>query len=145
MSIRPAYMQLSVVLPPSMMGLLVDNYKAVKGKTPPASAIILYALDELYHDLRNAEELKAAGISIPDFDPTRTAEIPKSERRAENGFYSMRVPEHFREKWWTLLEQHENNGPALVYRAVLSLYRSVWAWYDENDPTSSVYLKYPAR
>lgn len=143
MNTRPAYLQVSVVLPPGLMEGLLENYTLVNGKKATFAGIAPYALNELYCDLHNPDDLTEAGITLPEHNPAYTISIPKSERRAENGFYSMKVPDDFREKWWELLKAHDNNGPAAVYRALLSLYRSVRAYYVENEPDSPFLVKYP--
>ena len=140
---RPAYLQVSVVLPPGLMEGLLENYATVNGKKASFAGIALYALEELHHDLRDPDNLAGAGITLPKHDPSYTISIPKSERRAEHGFYSMKVPEGFRELWWELLEGHDNNGPSVVYRALLSLYRSVYSFYAENKPGCAFLVKYP--
>lgn len=143
MTSRPAYLQVSVALPPGLMEGLLENYTAVQGKRATFAGVTLYALNELSHDLHDPDNLAEAGIALPEYDPAYTISIPKTDRRAENGFYSMRVPEDFREQWWDLLKAHGNNGPVTVYRALLSLYRSIRSYYEENEPDSSFLVKYP--
>lgn len=143
MTTRPAYLQVSVVLPPGLMEGLLENYTAVTGKKATFAGVALYALNELYCDLNDPDNLAEAGITLPEHNPTYTISIPKPERRAENGFYSMKVPDDFREKWWKLLKAHGDNGPSTVYRALLSLYRSVRGYHVENEPDSPFLVKYP--
>lgn len=140
---RVAYMQVSVFLPPALVDGLVDNYKAVTGKRAGFSTVAEYAISELYADIADLKELTAAGITLPDFDPAYRIDLPKSMRRAAHGFYSMKVPDHLRDVWWSLLKQHDLNGPATLYRAMLSLYRVVYDYYAENDPASPWFTKYP--
>lgn len=143
MPARPAYLQVSVVLPPGLMEGLLENYATINGKRATFAGIALYALNELHHDLKDGDNLAEAGITLPEHNPTYTISIPKSERRAENGFYSMRVPDNFRDLWWEMLKAHGDNGPSTVYRALLSLYRSVRCYHVENEPTSPFLVKYP--
>lgn len=144
MSSRPAYLQVSVALPPLLMEALLENYTTVTGKKATFSGVALYALKELHHDLADVEGLAEAGITLPEHDPSYTISIAKPDRRAENGFYSMKIPEDFRDTWWGLLKAHGDNGPAVVYRALLSLYRSVRDYHVENEPNSPFLVKYPA-
>lgn len=141
---RPAYLQVSVALPPGLMEGLLENSTHIAGKKANFAGVALYALLELHHDLAEAEELAEAGITIPEHDPSYTISIAKPDRRASNGFYSMKIPEDFRETWWELLKAHGDNGPAVVYRALLSLYRSVRDYHVENEPDSLFLTKYPA-
>ena len=141
---RIAYLQVSVALPPLLMEGLLENYTVVKGTKANFAGVALYALKELSHDLAHPQDLAEAGIVLPEHDPAYRISIPKADRRAENGFYSMKIPEDFREAWWELLKAHDNNGPAVVYRALLHLYRSVYNYYVENEPESSFAAKYPA-
>jgi hypothetical protein len=143
MTTRPAYMQVSVALPPLLMEGLLENYTGVTGKKATFAGVALYALNELYCDLNDPNNLAEAGITLPEHNPTYTVSIPKSERRADNGFYSMKVPDHFQEKWWKLLKAHGDNGPSTVYRALLSLYRSVRYYYAENESNAAFLVKYP--
>lgn len=144
MSSRPAYLQVSVALPPLLMEALLENYTSVTGKKATFSGVALYALKELHHDLADEEGLAEAGITIPAHDPSYTISIAKPDRRASNGFYSMKIPEDFRETWWELLKAHGDNGPAVVYRALLGLYRSIRDYHVENEPDSPFLTKYPA-
>lgn len=145
MPARTAYLQVSVVLPPGLMEGLLDNYKGhnINGKRPTFAGIALYALEELHHDLGHIEGLAKAGITLPEHNPSYTISIPKSERRAEHGFYSMKIPEDFLDLWWELLKAHDNNGPAVVYRALLSLYRANYSFHAEHKPESDFTSKYP--
>ena len=144
LSPRPAYLQVSVALPPGLMEGLLENYTTVTGKRATFSGMSLYALNELHYDLVEAEELAEAGITLPPYDPSYTISIAKPDRRAVSGFYSMKIPEDFRETWWELLRAHGDNGPAAVHRALLSLYRSVRDYHVENAPGSTFLTKYPA-
>lgn len=141
---RPAYLQVSVALPPGLMEGLLENYTTVTGKKATFSGVALYALLELHHDLAEAEELAEAGIFLPPYDPAYAIRIARPDRRAVNGFYSMKIPEDFHETWWKLLAAHGDNGPAAVHRALLSLYRSVRDYHVENAPDSTFLTKYPA-
>jgi hypothetical protein len=142
-SFRTAYLQVSVALPPGLMEGLLDNYTTVNGKKATFASVALYALEELHHDLLDLDHLAKAGIVLPDFDPDYRISIPKSDRRAENGFYSMKMPEDFREMWWEILAKHDNNGPAAVHRALLHLYRSVRSFYADNQPGSPFLTRFP--
>lgn len=141
---RPAYLQVSVALPPLLMEGLLENYTNVTGKKATFAGVAVYALTELHHDLADEAGLAAAGITIPEHNSAYNISIAKADRRAENGFYSMKIPEDFRETWWELLKAHGDNGPAVVYRALLSLYRSVRDYHVENEPDSPFLTKYPA-
>lgn len=137
-------MQVSVVLPPLLMEGLLENYMAVFGKTTTFTSLALYALNELWADLADEAALTSAGILLPSFDPSYTASVGRHERRAAHGFYSLKVPEDFRPKWEGLLRAHHNNGPAVVYRAMLSLYRATRQYYIENEKNTTFPDKYPA-
>ena len=141
---RIAYLQVSVALPPLLVEGLLENYTAVKGSKATFAGVALYALKELAYDLSSPEEMAEAGIPMPEHNPDYRISIPKSDRTAKHGFYSMKVPEDFRQTWWELLKSHDNNGPAVAYRAMLHLYRSVYAYYVENEPDSPFLAKYPS-
>jgi hypothetical protein len=136
-------MQVSVMLPPLLMEGLADNYVRVRGKKASFTALFLYALNELWADLADEAGLAAAGIVLPKHDPAYTVGANRSARRASDGFYSVKIPESFRPKWEELLKSHDNNGPAIVYRAMLSLYRTIRSYHIENEKDSLFPKKYP--
>jgi len=134
-------MQVSVVLPPKLFEGLADNYANTVNKKVSFAGLALYALEELYGDLQDPEQV--ALVKLPPVNLNYTVSVPRDRRRAAHGFYSMKVPDSHCHIWWELLKQHRHNGPAALYRALLHLYQSVYDYYVEEEPYSPWLSKYP--
>ena len=137
-------MQVSVTLPPGLVEGLVDNHYLATGKTTSFAEIARIAIfDEFYWDLVEIDDLTAAGIRLPDYEPRYDRKLSRKERRAANGFYSLTIPTESQPKWLRLLAETRQDGPIILQRAMVSLYRIVRDHYKENLHQSDWLLKYP--
>ena len=137
-------MKVSVALPPALMAGLSDNYLTVFGKRASFPKLAIYALEGLWVDLANEAKLASAGIFLPEFDPSYTIGLKSNNRLTANGYFTLKIPEEFRSQWGDLLRAHHYRGPAIVHRAMLSLYRTTRNYYVENEKDSYFLKKYPA-